>query len=147
MAGQDDFHAHFGAALHDRVKVVDFKPEQDTVSVWLVITIADRTMMVLYFEAVQLKGKLAVGDQPLIFGATVIAPAAQQTLIPPAACFHIGYGDERLRTHHSQRTNSGLTRKECGCPRYILAETAEHLGQRAQTFDSSCHSHTRRLRR
>ncbi len=29
----------------------------------------------------------------------MIAPAAEQTLIPSAACFHIGNGDQRLRTH------------------------------------------------
>ena len=60
MPGHDDLHAHFGGALHDRVKVVYLEPQQYTVSVWLVITIADRTVMVFYFEAVQLKNKLAV---------------------------------------------------------------------------------------
>jgi hypothetical protein len=29
----------------------------------------------------------------------MIASAAQETLVPAATCFHIGYGDERLRTH------------------------------------------------
>lgn len=32
----------------------------------------------------------------------MIAPAAEQTLIPSAACFHIGYGNQRLRTHSSR---------------------------------------------
>ena len=99
MPGHDDLHAHFSGALHDRVKVVHLEPQQYTVSVWLIITIADRTVMVFYLEAVQLKDKLAIEDQLLIFGAPVTAPAAQQTLIPSATCFHIGYGDERLRTH------------------------------------------------
>jgi hypothetical protein len=31
----------------------------------------------------------------------MIAPAAEQTLIPSAACFHVGNGDQRLRTHLS----------------------------------------------
>jgi hypothetical protein len=99
MSGHDDLHAHFGGALHNRVQVIHFEPQQYTVSVWLVITIANRTVIVLYFEAVQLKDKLAIRDQLLIFGAPMIAAAAQQTLIPSATCFHIGYGDERLRTH------------------------------------------------
>lgn len=99
MARHDDLHAHFSRTLHDRVKVVYFEPQQYTVSVWLVIAIADRTVMVLYFEAMQLKNKLTIRDQPLIFGAPMIAPAAQQTLIPSATCFHIGYRDERLRPH------------------------------------------------
>ena len=82
MPRQDDLHTHFSAALNDRVKVVYLEPQQYTVSVWLVLTIADRTVIVFYFEAVQLKDKLAIRDQPLIFGAPMIAPAAQQTLIP-----------------------------------------------------------------
>jgi hypothetical protein len=39
----------------------------------------------------------------------VIAVATQQTLVPSTACFHIGYGDERLRTHGIQRSNFSLT--------------------------------------
>ena len=78
---------------------VYLEPQQYTVSVWLVVTIADRTVIVFHFEAVQLKDKLVLRDQLLIFGAPMIAPAAQQTLIPSATCFHIGYGDERLRAH------------------------------------------------
>ena len=69
MPRHDDFHAHFSGTLHDRVKVVYLKPQQYTVSVWLVITIADRTVIVFYFEAVQLKDKLAIRNQPLVFGA------------------------------------------------------------------------------
>jgi hypothetical protein len=99
MTGHDQLHAHFRGALHDRVKVVYLEPQQDAVSVGLNITIANRSVMVAYSEAVQLKDKLAVRDQPLIFGAPMIAPAAQQPLVPSAARFHIGYGDERLRTH------------------------------------------------
>jgi hypothetical protein len=34
-------------------------------------------------------------------GAIMISPAAEQTLILSAACFHIGDGDERLRTRLS----------------------------------------------
>ena len=99
MTRHDDLHAHFSGALHNRVKVFHLEPQQSTVSVWPVIGIADRTVMVTHFEAVQLKDKLAIRDQPLIFRAPMIAPAAQQTLIPSATRFHIGYGDERLRTH------------------------------------------------
>ncbi|MCU1263400.1 MAG: hypothetical protein JWO80_6285 [Bryobacterales bacterium] len=111
MPGHDDLQAHFSGALHDRVKVVYLEPQQYTVSVWLAIAITDRTVIVFYFEAVQLKDKFAIRDHPLIFGTPMIAPAAQQTLIPSAACSHIGYGDERLGTHPHQRNNSSLTPK------------------------------------
>jgi hypothetical protein len=108
MPGHDDLHAHLGGTLHDGLKIVYLEPQQNTVSVWLVITIADRTVIMFYVETVQLKDELAVRDQSLIFGAAMIAPAAQQTLIPSAARFYVGYGDERLRTHPKQRSISSL---------------------------------------
>jgi hypothetical protein len=93
VPGQDDLHAHFSRAPDHCVKVVDLEPQQDTVSVRLVVTIADPAVMVFHFEAVQLKDKLAIGDQLLVLGASVIAAAAQQTLIPPATRFDAGTGD------------------------------------------------------
>ena len=77
MSGYDDLNGHFSGALHYGIEIVDLEPQQHPVSVWLVITIADRAMMVLHFEAVQLKDKLAIGDQLLICTATMIAPTAQ----------------------------------------------------------------------
>ena len=77
MPGRDNLHSHFSRALHDRVEVVYLEPQQYPVSVWLVITIADRAVIVFYFEAVQLKNKLAIRDQSVIFGTPMIAPAAQ----------------------------------------------------------------------
>jgi hypothetical protein len=52
MFGQNNFHAHLGGALQDLVKVVHFKPEQDSVSVGFVIAISNRPMVVFNFEAV-----------------------------------------------------------------------------------------------
>ena len=69
MPRQDDLYSHFSGALHDRVKVVYLEPQQYTVSVWLVITMADRTVIVFYFEAVQLKDKLPIRDKLFIRGA------------------------------------------------------------------------------
>src|SRR5690242_18730500 len=57
--------------------------------------------MVLHFEAVQLKHQLSVRDQLFVTGASMIAPAAKQALIPSAACFDIRNGDQWLRTHLS----------------------------------------------
>lgn len=99
MLRHDDLDAHFSSALHDSVKIVHLKPQQYAVSVWLIITIANGTVVVLDFEPVQLKHKLAVEDQLLILGAPVTASAAQQALIPSTTCFHIGNGNERLGTH------------------------------------------------
>ena len=99
MPGHDNLDTHFSGALHDCVKIVDLEPEQHPISVRPVIAIADRTVMVFHLETVQLKDKLPIRDQLFIRGAPMIAPAAQQSLVPSAACFHIGHGDQRLRTH------------------------------------------------
>lgn len=60
MFGQHNFHTHLSGALHHGVKVVYFEPEKDTVSVWLVIAVANRPMMVFNLEAVQLKDELSI---------------------------------------------------------------------------------------
>ena len=99
MPGQNDFHAHFSGALYDRVEVLYLEPQQYAVPVWLVVTIADPAVMMLHFKAVQLKNELAIRTQPLVLRTPVIALQAQQTLIPPAADFHISYCNQRLRTH------------------------------------------------
>ncbi len=106
MFGQHNFHAHLSGALHHRVKVVHFEPEQDAVSVRLVSGIANPPMMVFHFKAVQLKDQLAIRDQLLVLGASMKTPAAQQALVPSAAGFHIGYCDKRLRSHGSTITRS-----------------------------------------
>ena len=93
MLAQYNFYAHLSGALQDRVKVVHFEPEQDAVSVGLVIAVANRPMMVFNLEAVQLKDQLAIRNQLLVLGASMEAPAAQQPLVPSAAGFHIGYCD------------------------------------------------------
>jgi hypothetical protein len=112
MPGQHNFHAHLSGSPHDGVKVVHFEPEQDAVSVGLVIAVANRPMMVFDFEAVQLKDQLAIRNQLLVLGASMAAPATQQALVPPAAGFDIGYCDERLRAHRSTiprpQLNSGI---------------------------------------
>jgi hypothetical protein len=36
----------------------------------------------------------------------MVAPAAQETLIPSVTCFHVGYGDEALRTHTDERNTT-----------------------------------------
>jgi hypothetical protein len=54
MPQHDDLDTHFGRSLDDRFEIINFKPQQHAVSVWFVITIADGTMMVFQFEAMQL---------------------------------------------------------------------------------------------
>jgi hypothetical protein len=46
-----------------------------------------------------LKDQLAVRNQPLVVRATMITLAAQKALVPLAARFHIGNGNERFGAH------------------------------------------------
>jgi len=52
MARKYDFDTHFRCPLHRRVKVIDLEPKQHSVSIWLVIHITDRPVMMDRFKAV-----------------------------------------------------------------------------------------------
>jgi hypothetical protein len=99
MPRHDNLDTHFSRPLHDRFKIVHLEPQQHPISIWPIVAIADRAVMMFHFEAVQLKDKLPIGNQLFICGATMIAQASQKALVPSAAGFHIGYSDQRLRTH------------------------------------------------
>lgn len=99
MARYHDFHAHFTGPLHHVIKILDFKPQKQAIAIWLVAAISNPAVMMLHFKAVQLENNLPVPDQLLVFPASVIASAAEEALIPPAACFYISYSNQRLRPH------------------------------------------------
>ena len=52
MPRHDDLDAHLGGTLHSRIKIVNFEPQQDAVSIRLVVLIAYGTVMMFYFEVV-----------------------------------------------------------------------------------------------
>lgn len=60
MARYNNLDAHFSGPLHDAIKILNLEPQQHAVSIWFVLTIADPTVMVFYFKAVQLKYELAL---------------------------------------------------------------------------------------
>lgn len=99
MPWHHDFDAHFSGALHYCVKIFHFKPQEQAISIRLVVTIRDPAVVMLDFKAVQLENDLAAPDQLLVFPASVIAATAKKLLIPPAARFHICNSDQRLRLH------------------------------------------------
>lgn len=99
MPRHDNLDIHFHRPLENRFKIVDLEPEQHAVSIWPIVTTANGAVMMFYLEAVQLKDKLPIPHQLFICGAPMIAPTAQQTLVPSAARFHIGNRDQRLGTH------------------------------------------------
>ena len=99
MAREDEFDAHFGSALKDGVEIVHFEPEQEAVSVGFVQPVGDGAVIVFYFEAVELEDESAVRDEAFIGGATVVAPAAKEALIPATRGFDVSDRDEGLGPH------------------------------------------------
>src|SRR3982750_2553365 len=59
----------------------------------------------------------------------MIAPTTQQMLIPPAASFHIGHRDQRLRTHAQQRINLSATTHKRRFMLRIVGEAAMVIGK------------------
>jgi hypothetical protein len=57
------------------------------------IPISDWHVVMLTFEGVQLQNELPIGDELRIDGASVIACAAEQALVPAAANFDICHRD------------------------------------------------------
>ena len=101
MAGQQEFDAHFGGALHKRVEVIHLKPEQHTIALGSVGWIADGAVMMFDVEAVQLQDERAILHQLLIVLAAMSSAASQQALIPAAAGFDVRDANERLGSHGS----------------------------------------------
>lgn len=101
MARKNDRGFQFGKTRHRGIEVVDFKPEQNAVSIGLVVAIADGAVVMFDLEMMQLEDQLAIADQPLIVRAAVVALAAQEVLIPAAAGLDISDGDHRLRAHET----------------------------------------------
>jgi len=60
MPRLDDFSFEFGSVLEDSVEVIHFEPEQNAVSIGLVIRVANRTVIMLDFEVVQLEYKTTI---------------------------------------------------------------------------------------
>ena len=60
MTRLDDLSTEFGSARDDSVEVIHFEPEQNAVSVGLVIGIANRTVVILDLEVVQLEYKTTI---------------------------------------------------------------------------------------
>src|SRR5262249_28915484 len=97
---QDDFRLEGGDAGQGSIEIVDLKPQQHAVAIGLVVWIADGPVVMFDVKAVQLEDERAiVRDQALIFRTAVITAAAEETLVPAAAGFNVGDGDEGLGTH------------------------------------------------
>ena len=98
MARFDTVCLHLRGSGDGGVEVVDLEPQKDSVPIGLVIGISDSPVVMYDLEAVQLEDQGAVRDQSLVFRAAVVAPTAEQTLVPAAACLDVGHGNQGLGT-------------------------------------------------
>jgi hypothetical protein len=97
-------HEDRGSELRDprrgRIEVVDLEPQEHAVPVGPVLGIADRAVVVIDLEPVELEDERAIRrDQPLVVGAAVRAPASEETPAPAAARLDVTYGNQGLGTH------------------------------------------------
>ena len=93
MFRQQDLNAHSSGTSYDCVEIVDLEPQQHSVSVWPIVRITHRAVMMFRFEAVQLKNKSAIRNELFVLGTSMIATTAKETLIPFTACSHVVNGD------------------------------------------------------
>lgn len=83
--------------------------------------------MVLKGPGVELENQITLGDEALVFGATMRALATEQTLIPPAAGFDVAHRDEGLGSHLADPTTPPT-----GCPRSSIDNVAADGEARVQ---------------
>ena len=98
MARQDNLSLQFLSAGQGRVEVADFKPQEHTIS-RRDAGIANATVMMLLFPAMQLKHHPSLRNEPLIVWAAVVTPTAQEPLIPATARLNIAHADQGLWVH------------------------------------------------
>ena len=96
MARFDDLGFHLVGTRNNSIEVVQFKPEENAVSVWSKVGISERAMMMLDVPVVQLEDELSARDQPFIIRSAVAALTAKETLIPATARLDVMHANERL---------------------------------------------------
>ncbi len=99
MAWHDDLSLQVRRAGHGRIEVLEFKPQEHAVPVWLDVRISDATMMMLHLPSVQLQDQPAPRYQSLIILAAMRALTAEETLIPATARLDIAHANQGLWTH------------------------------------------------
>jgi hypothetical protein len=107
MAGQKDLRLQVHSSGYGRVEVVDFKPQEHTISMRKV-SVANGTVMMLHVPTVQLKNQPALRNEPLILGAAMVTLASKETLIPETACLNVSDTNQGLWAHMNWL---GLTRE------------------------------------
>ncbi len=90
MFWPDDLWLELVDTTHGGFEIVNLKPQQNPIAIWLIISIPYRTMVMIGIKTVQLKDKFVPRSQTLVFFPAVIARAPEQVLIPATARFDVG---------------------------------------------------------
>src|SRR5215218_2651380 len=99
----DDGRGEPLGALHGRVEVGDVaEPQQDAVAD-LAVRVADAPVVVLDLAVVELQHQHAVGEQPLVLWAAVVALQAEELLIPAAGGLDVAHREHGLRLSGADR--------------------------------------------
>jgi hypothetical protein len=99
---QLDLGSKFSGPSHSRVEVFNFEPQQYSMAPRPDVGLAQRTVVVLDFPAMQLKDEPPVAvDEPFIVGSTVVALRPEEMLKPFARGLDVVDGKEWLWAHDS----------------------------------------------
>ncbi len=99
---QFDLGSELVGPSHGRVEVFDLEPQQHPVAPGPDVGLAQRTVVMLDFPAVQLEDEPSVAvDQPFIVGSTVVATRPEEMLKPFARGLDVVDGKEWLWAHDS----------------------------------------------
>jgi len=82
-------------ARDSRIEVVQFKPEENAVSMCQ-LGVANGTVVMLHIPGVQLKNEPALGNEPLVLRASMPTLTPEQTLIPATAGLNIAHANQWL---------------------------------------------------
>jgi hypothetical protein len=81
---------------HGGFEILEFNPQEYTVSIRTVFGVSKRTVMMFDVPIVQLENEGFVPDQALILFSSVIAPTPKETLIPFTARLDVAHADKGL---------------------------------------------------
>jgi len=105
MARQDNLRLEFLSTNYGGVKVLDLKPQQDSISMSQ-FRIPNGAVMMIDVPAVQLQEQLAMRHQLLVLASAMAALASQEPLVPATARFNISNTNEGLWSHLQLKDNS-----------------------------------------
>ena len=125
VARQDDFSTQRLRPCNCVVDVVHLEPKQQAVSRRQVIRVADGSVVMFQFPAVQLQYELAGVDEAFVIWAAMIALAVEQPLIPMAARFDISHANQWLWSH------------DVTPPKNTARQTVCSSGSRRNSLDST----------